>query len=395
MLIFLAFATISFHTNFEGGSLGAVTRVSEGHYRCPVKGQADQDHRNRQANWYYFRIDGAKNQPLTLDLVNLPGEYNYRPNRGAVTKDTLPFYSEDQKHWHELYTAEYDASVPLLRLHITPASNQIWIAHVPPYTNQNLAALLKEIKSDPDVQETSAGRTVEGREIPLLTITDHAVPDAKKKVIWLMFRQHAWEAGSSWSGEGAIRFLVSSASEARKIRETTIVKIFPMCDPDGVANGTVRFNVNGYDLNRNWDVSDPKKMPEITAERGAILQWVDAGHRLDLLLSLHNTETAEYLEGPPDTAGATRPLMKRLFRLLSATKTFAPTRPPQFDAESTTPGKPGRMNAPQGLYHDRKIPAFLIEQRITTHPKLGHEPTPADRKLFGRELVQVLWQAVQ
>ena len=355
----------------------------------------DQDGRNRQANWYYFRIDGAKGEALTLDMVNLPGEYNYKPNRGAVTKDTLPFYSEDQRHWHELDTAEYDAAVPLLRLHVTPSSNRVWIAHVPPYTNENLAALLREIRGNPAVQETSAGRTVQGRDIPLLTITDHTVPDGKKKVIWLMFRQHAWEAGSSWSGEGAIRFLVSPAPEAREILRTTIVKIFPMCDPDGVANGTVRFNVNGYDLNRNWDVSDPKKMPEIAAERGAILHWVDTGHRLDLVLSLHNTETAEYLEGPPDSSGTTRPLMERLFRLLLSTKTFQPTRPPQFDTTSTTPGKPGRMNAPQGLYRDRKIPAFLIEQRITTHPKLGHEPTPEDRELFGRELVQVLWKAVQ
>ncbi|MGH9667500.1 MAG: M14-type cytosolic carboxypeptidase, partial [Bryobacteraceae bacterium] len=93
MFLPLAFAAISFHTNFEGGNLGTVTRVSADHYRCPVKGQADQDGRNRQADWYYFRIDGAKGQALTLDMVDLPGEYNYKPNRGAVTKDTLPFYS--------------------------------------------------------------------------------------------------------------------------------------------------------------------------------------------------------------------------------------------------------------------------------------------------------------
>ena len=393
MLLLFAFAAVTIHADFEGGSLGPVEPACENHYRCHLKGQTDQDGRNRQANWYYFRVDGARGRALTLDLVDLPGEYNYQPNRGAVTGDTHPFWSADGKTWQELKSVEFDASVPLLRLHITPESDRIWIAHVPPYTNQDLARLLPELKGNRYVQQASAGRTVAGREIPLLTITDHSVPDRGKKTIWLLFRQHAWEAGSSWSGEGAIRFLVSDDATARQIRRTAIVKIFPLCDPDGVALGRVRFNAYGFDLNRNWDVTDPKRMPEITAERAAIFAWLDAGHTIDILLSLHNTETAEYLEAPPDTTGSTRPLMGRLFRLLSESTTFAATRPPQFDEASTTPGKPGRMNAPQGLYHDRKIPAFLIEQRITKHPKLGHEPTIADRERFGRELMVALWRA--
>ena len=75
---------ISIHINFEGAALGWIVRVAETHFRCGVRGESDQDGRNRQANWYYFRVDGAKDQALTLDLVDLPGEYNYRPNRGDV-----------------------------------------------------------------------------------------------------------------------------------------------------------------------------------------------------------------------------------------------------------------------------------------------------------------------
>ena len=156
---------------------------------------------------------------------------------------------------------------------------------------------------------------------------------------------------------------------------------------------TFGFNAFGFDLNRNWDVTDPKRMPEITAERAAIFAWLDSGHPIDIFLSLHNTETAEYLAGPPDSSGSTRPQMERLFRLLSNTSTFAASRPPQFDEATTTPGKPGRMNAPQGLYRDRKVPAFLIEQRISKHPKLGRPPTIEDREQFGKELVQALWRA--
>jgi Zinc carboxypeptidase len=162
-----------------------------------------------------------------------------------------------------------------------------------------------------------------------------------------MFRQHAWEAGSSWAGEGALRFLLSSDPVAAEMRRTAIFKIFPLCDPDGVARVGVRFNANGFDFNRNWGAVNETKMPEIAAQRKAILDWVDAGRRVDLFLTLHNTETSEYLEGPPDAEGRYHLLMERLFKLLSESKTFAPGRPPRFADASTSIDKPGRMTVIQ------------------------------------------------
>jgi zinc carboxypeptidase/carboxypeptidase M14-like protein len=385
---------ISVFSNFEGGALGKIERVSETQFRCGVKGESDQDGRNRQANWYYFRVDGGKGRALIIDLVDLPGEYNYRLNRGAVTGDTLPWYSEDNQRWRQIETAEYQADTPLLRIRLTPGANRIWIAHVPPYTNQHLQRLLREFNTHPALRRQVVGKTIKGREMLLLTITDERAPDAQKKVLWLMFRQHSWEAGSSWAGEGALRFLLSADPVAVQMRRTAIFKIFPLCDPDGVACGGVRFNANGFDLNRNWDAVDETKMPEIAAQRKAILDWVDTGQRVDIFLTLHNTETSEYLEGPPDAEGRYRSLMERFFKLLSENKTFAPSRPPRFAEASTTIDKPGRMTVIQGLHKDRRLPAFLIEQMITRHPKLGRQPTPEDRKQFGADLMRAMWRAV-
>ncbi len=91
----LLLAAVTIHTNFEGGSLGRVEQVSETYFRCAVKGQADQEGRNRQANWYYFRLDGAGGRPVTMDLTELTGEYNYRP-ANAVTRDTYPVYRSNR-----------------------------------------------------------------------------------------------------------------------------------------------------------------------------------------------------------------------------------------------------------------------------------------------------------
>jgi len=111
----------------------------------------------------------------------------------------------------------------------------VWIAHVPPYTGEDLARLLAEIGGHPHFKREVIGKTVEGRDMLLVSVTDPAVPAADKKVLWLMVRQHSWESPTSWVAEGALRFLVSADREAAALRQRTIFRVLPMCDPDGVA----------------------------------------------------------------------------------------------------------------------------------------------------------------
>jgi hypothetical protein len=388
-------AAITVSTDFEGGCLGRIEKISDTHFRLALKGEKDQDGRNRQANWYYFRVDHAGNKDLTIDLVDLAGEYNYQPNRGAVTKDTPPVISYDHRTWRHLETFEYDPAEPKLVLHIRPTQSRFWIAHVPPYTGQDLSRLRSFAARHADFHEQVIGKTAGGRDLVLWTIS--STPLAKDTpTVWLMFRQHSWETGSSWAGEGAVRALLRDDAESRRARQTIIWKIFPLCDPDGVARGGVRFNVNGYDLNRNWDVDDPRKMPEIAAQRDAVHAWIRDGHTIALYFSLHNTETGEYLEGPPDKGGDGKfqPLAERLFQILSTGTSFAPTTPLRYADTTTTAGMAGRMTVVQGLYHDFQIPAFLMEQRISFNAKLGHLPEVADRLAFGGQLVSAIAKTV-
>jgi hypothetical protein len=393
MLAQVLLASIVVLSNFEGGSVGKVERVSPVHLRCAVEGQADQDHRNRQASWYFFELRNLPKKQVTVELVDIAGEYNYQAPAYAVNKNTRPVYSYDGVNWRHFRDDQvsWDEAAPRLILRFTPEGARVWIAHVQPYTNQNLTSLLDSFRSSPYLVQESAGVTVEGRGIPLLTITNPKAPETGKRVVWLMFRQHAWEAGSSWACDGAIRYLLSGDPLAAQIRDRTIFKIFPMADPDGVAHGGVRFNRNGYDLNRNWDSIDPGKMPEIASQHRAILAWVDSGHRLDAFLSLHNDERGEYLEAP---AGA-RPLASRIFQTLKETTTFNPTAPLSDSGLTTTPGKPGRMHVGQGLYYERKLPAMLMEQMVEYNSKLGRCPTAQDRTEFGAGLVRAFAAALQ
>ena len=368
-------------------------QVSPTHLRCALVGQTDQDHRNRQANWYYFELQNLPREPVTIDLTNLAGEYSYQ---GPVVVDRLtrPVFSYDNLHWTHFDDSQvsWDDHEPRLTLHFTPARDHLWIAHTPAYTLTShwLGSSIR-FRTSPYPGKTQRGPYVAvAAKFHLSPSPIPKFPETEKKVIWLMFRQHAWETGSSWAGDGAIRFLLSADERARLLRDRVIYKIFPVADPDGVETGGVRFNKNGYDLNRNWDTIDARTMPEIAAQHKAILDWLDAGHHIDLFLSLHNTETGEYLEAPAEYQA----LGGRVFQLLKESTSCNPTAPLRQAAETTTPGKPGRMQVSQGLFHDRKLPAMVMEQMVDFNSRLGHYPQIADRQRFGEGLVQALAAAL-
>jgi hypothetical protein len=379
MHAFLFLAAIAITTDFEGGSANRIEKVSDTHFRIAIHGQTDQNKRNRQATWYYFRVDNAGSDPLTFDIVDLPGEYNFKPNRGAITSATPPVISNDGgKTWRHVTGAEYDEKEPHLRLRIKPSSPTFFIAHTPPYTNQHLI-VLRDVVRKRGAREEIIGRSVGGRDLYLWTVGDGP------KTAWLMFRQHAWESGSSWVGDSAVRALLEDS-------KGITWKILPFADPDGVAKGGVRFNANGYDLNRNWDAIDPKLMPEIAAQHRAIAEWVKRGRTVDFFLSVHNTETAEYLQGPP---GPPLPVGTKLFDILVRDTTFHPSRPMGRSEATTTQGMKGRMTVVQGLWKDFQIPAYLMEQRVAYNQKLGRLPLIEDRVAFGKQLVNAIAAALR
>jgi hypothetical protein len=384
---------VAVRSDFEGGSIGRVTTISPDHISCSVKGQLDQNGRNRQASWYYFELDGAAGHEITIDLTDLPGEYNFRPGNLAINRKTRPFVSYDRKSWTPLLDSavSWNDKDSVLTIRFTPERNPVWIAHVPPYTTQNLSKLLYEIAKNPGAKIAEIGKSARGRPVYEVTVTNAAVSEKNKKVIWMIARQHAWESGTSWVVDGALRSLAGPNASNAALLDTVIFNFLPMCDPDGVATGGVRFNVNGYDVNRNWDAVDAKLMPEIAAMRKTILGWVDGGHRIDLLLNLHNDNT-DYLQGPLTAAGPSyNRMMKKIASLLKDRTVFEGGEPRDLPAGVT---ERGRMDTSQSLFHDRKISVALLEQNVQTNKRLGRPLNSQDYQRFGEQLVGVLAEAV-
>ncbi len=381
---------ISISTDFEGGNLGSIQQRSKNHWQCALPGERDADNRNRQASWYYFRIDGAKEQPLTIELTELVGEYNYQYGSHPVTAQTRPVISYDQAHWLHLSDQQvrWNEADTTLSLTFTPDRDTVWVAHIPPYTTEPLTQLLTTYQGYPSVVLRTIGYSPQQRPLQLMTITNPQVALDQKKVVWLMARQHSWEAGTSYVMDAAIRYLLDSA-QGQALLDRIVFQIIPMGDPDGVARGGVRFNAFGHDLNRNWDHMVAEEMAEIAAQKRAITTWLAEGHPIDLFLTLHNTESADYLQGPD------RPVGRQFWQRMVETSSFESDEGLRKMAVSTTPGKPGRMTVNQALWAEEQVPAYLMELKVERVGKLNGRRTVADWRALGPKMVQAIAAAVK
>lgn len=380
---------ITFNQNFEGASLGKIEKPDAARFICHVEGQHDERGRNRQASWYYFRMDHVKGREIVLTLTDFVGEYNNRP-ACAMGSDIVPVFSDDGKHWRHFPAVEWDGEKKQATLSFRPERESIWIAHIPPYTPADLHRLLAEVSAAPHAVVEVIGKTAHGRDIPRVTVTNPEIPNAGKKIVWLQARQHAWEAGTSYVMEGALRFIASDDPKARGLRDRVVFEFTPMVDLDGCAEGKVRFNANNYDVNRHWDEVDLrhpdflKLMPEIWYTKKAVISRAALG-RIDLMVNLHNTETNEYLATRADDE-ATVGLMRRFDALLAEHTSFDPSM--KLGLLKVT------QNDTNSLYTEAKIPVLLMEQRIGTSKKLGRRPTVEDRLNFGRELIGAMGETV-
>ena len=101
------------------------------------------------------------------------------------------------------------------------------------------------------VETSLVGQSVQGRPLYLAETAD------RPEFILLIGRQHPPEVTGAIAMRSFIDTVLADSDLGRQFRARFKLAIVPLVNPDGVAGGHWRHNVNGVDVNRDWGPFTP------------------------------------------------------------------------------------------------------------------------------------------
>jgi len=272
-------------SKFPGGS-GDVLAIEKGGAVTKVEITPSLQIERGWPCWWYIRIDGAT-PGQKIDLTVRGNDRSFRGTQKLAANWSTPqraSVSLDGVHWAHTETA---TTTPQTATYTIVADQpSFWVAWGPPFLSSNADALLREIEtglaaSNQSVKRFELARSRENRPVHAIRFGNPQAGDA----IWVQARQHAWESGSSWVGDGFIRWASGDDPLAVQLRSTTEIFFVPIMDVDNVDRGAGGKDSAPRDHNRDW--ADRPIYPEVLAAQTAIKQQIDSG-RLRVYIDLHN-----------------------------------------------------------------------------------------------------------
>ena len=249
---------------------------------------------NRAAGHIHLQLQAKPGSRLTLEFTNLDNVWN--GVNGSIARELKAVViSENGRDWKPVPLESLPAN--RVRLHLEMSGPHLYVARVEPYRLSDLDRFLASLRSNRLVQIKSIGKTVQGRELEIIRVGNPQAPFR----VFLRARAHAWEPGGNWVVEGLVHRLLKNDAAARGFLKRYCVYILPMANKDGVAMGRTRFNLQGKDLNRDWDKpADPRLAPENHALEQWLERMVRNGQAPQLALELHNDGNGQlHISRPP------------------------------------------------------------------------------------------------
>jgi predicted deacylase len=228
---------ISVSKNFETGRFASCKMPSTNVFELSL---APENKPINPSPWYAFVIDADKTSVITIVINYSHAKHRYWPQ-----------LSQDFENWQRLTTEQVvlSADAKQLTLQLNIKAGKTWIAAQPVIDNKSYKIWLEGIaKSLPSASLQDIGKSVQGRSLYVL----ESVTNNKKPVIVLFGRQHPPEVTGALALRAFVDTLMTDTPLAKKFRNEINVLILPNVNPDGVALGNWRHNMNGVDLNRDW-----------------------------------------------------------------------------------------------------------------------------------------------
>lgn len=220
------------------------------------------------SRWFYFGIENVKGYKLYLNFIN--------------TDPALPFYSYDNKNFKRV---SYDKKKKLF--YIQPTKNKIYLSYFIPYTDKNLINTEKLMEKNHYVKIDTIGFSVSKLPIKMYTITNFKISDSLKRKVWIHSRIHTSEAPSSFIVDNFIHLLLSNNHYYQEILNNVVFYIVPFTNPDGVKYGLSRSNLQGINMEINWNRPDSLTAVELSQIKKKFLE-LNSKHKFDIVFNSHS-----------------------------------------------------------------------------------------------------------
>jgi len=199
--------------------------------------EASKDSLNTCALWFNFGVTGYRLDTV-LTFKSRFSRYNYNPS--------LPVYSYDNKNFTAIANKFHNND---FEISILPKSDTIYLATGFPYT----FSMLKTFLDDNSKKKNLRKIEYLDSQAQLLTITGKNLKkDSKKKLIWIICRQHAFESVANYVLQGMLEYLLDDKKCDKKLLKNYIFKIVPMVDIENVTLGQTGRMSKPQDYNRDW-----------------------------------------------------------------------------------------------------------------------------------------------
>ena len=227
--------------------------------------------------WYAFRVTPKQAGDLKIVMRYSDAKHRYWPKR-----------SDDVQNWRVIEPSRVRERRrgKKVVLRVAMVTEPFIVAGQELLLTGGYEAWSLNASEKASLEYRTIGQSVEGRPIKAL-ISAPAAPSPDKEFVLLIGRQHPPELTGAFAMLPFLDTVFGDTELARQFRARFHIISVPLMNPDGVANGHWRHNMNGVDLNRDWG---PFTQPETQAVK-QLLDEIDGDENsnLRLMLDFHST----------------------------------------------------------------------------------------------------------
>lgn len=372
--------TLSISSAFDAGNIEVVSLENPENIQLKIEKDTHSDF----LQWFYFRLQGAKDIDCTLNILNA-GEAAYPEG----WEDYQARASYDRDTWFQIPTAYKDG---VLTMDFEPEHDTVYIAYFAPFSYEQHLDLINNAQLSSFCSVEIIGKTTEGRPIDFLRIGDE---DPDKKNLWVIARQHPGETMAEWFMLGLItRILDEENAASVSLLEKANLYMVPNMNIDGGIHGNLRVNAKGVNLNREWANPSIDKSPEVYYVKEKMKEI-----GMDFNLDVHGDEGLPYnfISGIEGIPSFDEKLSKLTDNFMGLWKAMNPDMQDLHGYPKNEPGKANLNICSKNLGEEFQCLSQTLEMPFKQNKNIPDVVTgwSAERSIkLGESLVPVLLQLV-